>query len=115
LTHGPPNVGLALRLVHQEFQARQRPGRTQAFDLEFKVVGFGVNFTGKSYRRQSDQPQAGARLFLDAGVKKALHEVPRSFRALIHLAAHQQWPAYGLANDLRAVGQARSAQHVLEQ
>ncbi|MNN41222.1 hypothetical protein D3C81_1553270 [compost metagenome] len=110
-----PDVRLALRLVHQQFKARQGPGVAQAVELQGLIIGCAIGIGGKAQGRQADQPQARARHFLDTRLNEALDEVARGIRALVHVAAHQQWPAHGLADDLRRVGQAGRAQHVLEQ
>src|SRR3989344_8045867 len=62
--HGLPQLALAFWLIHQQFQARQRPGSAQPFDLQLAVVGVGSGFPGKTNRRQPHQPQATARVLL---------------------------------------------------
>src|SRR5690606_14378639 len=81
--HGTPQFGLALRLLHQQLQARQRPGIAQAVDLQLTVESFGIRLAGETNRRQADQPQAGARLCLQLGGDEALHVLQRGLRSLV--------------------------------
>ena len=93
-----------------------RPGDAQAFDLQLAQQGGFIAFAGEAHGRHADQPQASARgALLQPRGDEALDEFAGGLRALVHVAAGEQRPAYRLAHQLRAVRQAGGAQQVLEQ
>ncbi len=81
------------------------PGSSQTFDLKFQIVRLGIHLTGVFHRRQTDQPQAGARFVFQPCADKTLHEITRGFRPLIHLPRTSNGQRTGSPMIWRAVGQ----------